>query len=106
MVGQAISHAAQPEQTQLEQTKTVAAKQPTTPHATEQIPPQGENLLNHGGSIRQAAVPATMITPLPKSVSWYNRRWNMRLQALSTLLLLPPSITHTRRPPPPHFGAS
>src|SRR5258708_21242565 len=97
MVGQAISHAAQPEQTQLEQTKTVAAKQPTTPHATEQIPPQGENLLNHGGSIRQAAVPATMITPLAKSVSWYNRRWNMRLGAVVTVLVLTCWIAYSRQ---------
>ncbi len=106
LVGEAISHAAQPEQTQLEQTKTVAAKQPTTPHATEQIPPQGENLLNHGGSIRQAAVPATMITPLAKSVSWYNRRWNMRLGAVVTVLVLTCWLAYSRRRPASPLGSS
>jgi len=92
LVGEAMSHAAH-----LEQKKTVAAKLPTTLHAIEQIAPQGENLLNHGGCIRQPDVPATMITRLGKSVSWYNRRWNMPLGAVVTVLVLTCWIAYSHR---------
>jgi hypothetical protein len=101
LVGEAMSHAAQ-----LEQKKTVAAQLPTSPHAIEEIAAQGENLLNHGGSIRQSDVLATMITRLAKSVSWYNRRWNIPLGAVVTVLVLTCWTAYSHRRQASPLGSS
>lgn len=87
LAGEAMSQAAQLERTPLKETK-IAAELPTTSCAMEQTAPEGKHLRSLGGFIRQAVAPATAILWLAKSVSWYNRRWNVPMGVAVAVLVV------------------
>jgi len=125
LIGEAMSHAAQ-----LEERKNLTAEVPTTPHAIEQTQRgsfsttvdlrQAEQTSMRSTSIaeppmavatqlpvsRHPALLATMIMQRAKAVTLHNRRWNVALPAVATVLMLTCWIAYRGRRPASPLGSS
>src|SRR6266404_3840246 len=125
LIGEAMSHAAQ-----LEEKKNLTAEVPTTPHAIEQTQSesfsttvdlcQAQQTSMRSTSIaespmavarelpvsRHPASLATMIMQRAKAVTLHNRRWNVALAAVATVLMLTCWLVYRGRRPASPLGSS
>ncbi len=125
LIGEAMSHAAQ-----LEERKNLTAEVPTTPHAIEQTQRgsfsttvdlrQAEQTSMRSTGIAEPPMAvatelpvsthpaslATMIMQRAKAVTLHNRRWNVALPAVATVLMLTCWIAYRGRRPASPLGSS
>jgi hypothetical protein len=124
LIGEAMSHAAQ-----LEEKKNLTAEVPTTPHAIEQTqrgsfsttvdPCQAQQTSMRSTSIAEPPMAAARELPVsrhpallatmmqgPKAVTLHDRRWNVVLAAVATVLMLTCWLVYRGRRPASPLGPS